>query len=180
MPKTIVPFKNVQNQPLVMAQVREIFFESSARKEFKDEAEKEAFFEKYLGFYLRTYPELAWVAIGEKVLGYLVAAPQSLDPELLSLQPHMKTFEKLFNDYPAHLHINCHHESRGLGVGAQLIETLVEKLKQQSISGLHIMTGPGSANRSFYKKLGFDFESQLDFSGSPILFMGKRLSDNKL
>lgn len=175
MSANIVPFLAVQNRPEVLAEIREIFFESSTKKSFKDPAEKDAFFEKYLGFYLRSFPELVWIAQGARVLGYVVASPDSHGEELLRLQPHMQTFENLFIDYPAHLHINCHHESRGLGVGSKLIEAVIKALKEQNIVGLHIMTGPDSPNRAFYKKLGFDFESQLPFQGAPILFMGKRL-----
>ena len=177
MSASVIPF---QHRPEIVKQVREIFFESSTRKEFKDQAERDAFFEKYVGFYLAHYPELAWVGmLGEKVLGYIVAAPTSTDPELDKIQPHLKAFEALFKDYPAHLHINCHHESRGMGLGSQLVRALEGKLRAEKISGLHIMTGPDSLNRSFYKKLGFDFESELPFRGTPILFMGKRLSENK-
>lgn len=176
MPASVVPFKRVQDRPEVLTQVREIFFESSTRKEFKDESEREAFFQKYVGFYLDHYPELAWIGFsGEKVLGYLVAAPRSSDPELDKIQPHLKAFEAFFKDYPAHLHINCHHESRGMGLGSQLVRVLVAELKIMRIPGLHIMTGPDSQNRSFYKKLGFDFESEVPFRGTPILFMGRRL-----
>ncbi|WP_408096712.1 GNAT family N-acetyltransferase [Peredibacter sp. HCB2-198] len=176
MSASVVPFLAVKDRAEVLLQVREIFFESSTRKEFKDEIERDAFFEKYVGFYLRHYPELAWVGIlGDKVLGYIVAAPKSTDTELCKIQPHLKAFEALFNEYPAHLHINCHHESRGMGLGSQLVKALEGELKASKIAGLHIMTGSDSANRNFYKKLGFDFESELPFRGVPILFMGKRL-----
>ena len=175
MSASIIPFTDVENQAEVLSEIREIFFESSSKKTFKDQAEQDAFFDKYLGFYLRTYPEFVWVAVGDKVLGYVVASPDSHGEELMRLQPHMLTFENLFNDFPAHLHINCHVESRGMGVGSQLIQAVVKDLQAQNVTGLHIMTGPDSANRAFYKKLGFDFESELPFGGSSILFMGKRL-----
>ena len=173
MSASVVPYID---RPEILDQVKEIFFESSTRKEFKDQVERDAFFEKYVGFYLRHYPELAWIGVlGDKVLGYIVAAPASTDPELDKIQPHLKAFEALFKAYPAHLHINCHHDSRGTGLGSQLVRVLVAELKVMKIPGLHIMTGPDSQNRSFYKKLGFDFESELPFRGTPILFMGKRL-----
>ena len=175
MSAVIVPY-----QDSMYKEVREIFFESSTKKTFKDEAEKESFYEKYLGFYLNHYPQFAWVARNERVLGYVIVAPETRNPELQKLQPHLQVFDSLFQSYPAHLHINCHHESRGHGVGSKLIHEAEIKLRQLNIKGLHIMTGSDAANKNFYKKLGFDFQTELNFHGSTILFMGKSLSDDKL
>lgn len=160
----------------IMEQVREIFFESSTKKDFKDEAEKESFYEKYLGFYLRHYPELAWVALDDgQVLGYLVGTSSSCDEELMRIQPHLSVFKKYYKNYPAHLHINCHAQSRGQGIGAQLVKAFEERLKTMNIGGFHIMTGPDALNKKFYQKLGLDFEVVENFHASPILFMGKSL-----
>ena len=175
MSAVVVPYEDSMNE-----EVREIFFESSTKKLFKDEAEKEAFYEKYLGFYLKHYPQFAWVARSERVLGYVIVAPESQNIELQKLQPHLQVFDSYFQNYPAHLHINCHYESRGLGVGSKLILEAETKLRQLNIKGLHIMTSRDAANKSFYKKLGFDFQTELNFHGSMILFMGKSLSDDKL
>lgn len=158
-------------------EIREIFFESSAKKDFKDEFEKEFFFEKYLGFYLRRFPRFAFVAFEHKVLGYVVGAPYSLDEELLELQPHMNTFQGYFNKFPSHLHINCHFEARGQGIGRNLIATFEQELKNLHIKGLHIMTSPDAVNKKFYSSLGFHDHILEDFNGSSILFMGKVLME---
>jgi ribosomal protein S18 acetylase RimI-like enzyme len=160
--------------------VREIFFESSSKKVFNDEAEKMAFLEKYLGYYLRTYPEFIYVSATDRILGYVIASPQSTSHELLGLQPHLNIFKEHTFKYPAHLHINCHRDSRGMGIGSKLILEIQKELQLFKIIGLHIMTSPESTNRSFYKKLGFDFEVVESFNGSPILFMGKNLRMNKI
>ncbi len=175
MSAVIVPYEDSMNK-----EVREIFFESSTKKTFKDESEKDAFYEKYVGFYLRNYPELAWVAKAGRVLGYVIVAPESHNHELQKLQPHLQVFDSHFPNYPAHLHINCHHESRGMGIGSLLIAEAEKKLRFLNIKGLHIMTGSDAANKNFYKKLGFDFQTELNFHGSTILLMGKSLSDDKL
>ena len=169
----LVPF-----EAKYLDEVREIFFESSTKKTFKDENEREIFFYKYLGFYLKHDPELCLVAKEDKVLGYVVATRETFKEELLTIQPHLVAFKKYFADYPAHLHINCHKDARGKGVGSKLIHEIENKLKKRGVSGLHIMTGVDSANQSFYKKLGFDFAVEEDFGGSPILLMGKSLSEN--
>jgi GNAT superfamily N-acetyltransferase len=151
-------------------QVEEIFFDTSTRKEFKNQEERNAFSWKYLHFYLCHFPEYAWVALNKtKVLGYVLGIPFTQDPTLYQLQPHLEIFEDLFDRYPAHLHINCHQDSRGLGIGTLLIGTLIKQLSDQGLSGLHIMTGPISENRHFYQRLGFTDH----FERSGILFMGK-------
>lgn len=169
----IVPFEDKY-----LSEMKEIFFESSTKKDFKDDAEKEAFFFKYLGYYLKSFPDLALVAVEDKVLGYVVSAPVSDGSDLFKIQPHLQCFQGEFEKYPAHLHINCHHDSRGKGIGSKLILEMEKRLKALKITGLHIMTGPLSDNRSFYKKLGYTHSIEQNFHGSPILFMGKSLSEN--
>lgn len=155
------------------SQVDEIFFESSDKKEFKNEEERDLFYQKYLGFYLDRYPELALVAKSEGVLGYTVGALDSNDSELQRLQPHLNLFQEYFDKFPAHLHINCHAMSRGMGIGSLLIETLEKLLESQGVIGYHIMTSPTAKSRDFYRKLGLNFEVVREFKGSQILFMGK-------
>lgn len=164
-----------QLSPRDQRELKEIFFETSAKKDFRDGAEKEAFYQKYLGFYLTHYPQWVWIAKGSRVLGYVVGMPNTSDPKLHQLQPHLQTFQKYFKDYPAHLHINLHAEARGMGLGSKLLQEMVIKLQQANITGLHIMTGPDSRNKTFYQRLGFDFEVTLNFLSSPICLMGKRL-----
>ena len=170
MSASIVPYEEK-----FLPQIRDIFFESSTKKSFKDEAERDAFFYKYLGFYLKYYPHLAWVALDDRVLGYVVSAPISSSEEIDTIQPHLKTFERYFSQYPGHLHINCHHEARGKGIGGMLVAKVIQEFKTLKIAGIHIITGPDALNKNFYKKLGFDQQAVESFQGSPILFMGKRL-----
>jgi ribosomal protein S18 acetylase RimI-like enzyme len=156
-----------------LTQVEEIFLESSVKKIFKDDEEKRQFHWKYLGSYLERSPELALVAKKDgKVLGYVCG---SLVTDF-EMQPHMKIFEDLLRKYSSHLHINCHFESRGLGIGSLLILELEKRLQALNTFGLHIMTGPDSKNRSFYHKLGFSFEEKRLFEDRPILMMGKTLT----
>lgn len=160
----------------MLSELRDIFFETSSIKEFKDEASKEAFFMKYLGFYLKQYPHLCFVVESEKrILGYVVGASESLSESLLSLQPHLELFRNEIINYPAHLHINFHRDAQGQGFGRKLINHLEGVLKTHDINGLHIMTGALEPNRFFYQKLGFTFEIVKDFQTSSILFMGKTI-----
>lgn len=158
-----------------LAELREIFFESSTRKEFADEEEKENFFYKYVGVYLKHFPEYLWVAREGRILGYMAGSPVTDEGELLRVQPHLPVFQKFFTNYPAHLHVNFHPDARGMGLGSKLFSQLEKQFQEAGIRGVHIMTGPDSRNKIFYQRLGFDFEVTLDFRGSPILLMGKRL-----
>jgi ribosomal protein S18 acetylase RimI-like enzyme len=155
--------------------LKQIFFETSTRKIFNNQAERDDFEWKYLGFYLAHYPQFAWVAIDNGiVLGYVLGMPYSKDPSLYQIQPHMKKFESLFDIFPGHLHINCHINARGKGIGKRLVLNLLHQMKVFDVKGLHIMTGVHADNRFFYHKLGFDFEHSED----SILFMGIDLRDN--
>lgn len=154
------------------SQIRDIFFMTSSKNDFQNQNERDAFEWKYLGHYLKNFPDLAWVCIENNiVLGYLVAAPKSDDQELYSIQPHLKLFEKDFLDYPAHLHINCRPEAQGKGIGKKLVHILFKRLSELHVTGVHIMTGPLSENRQFYQKMGFEREIQR----GGILFMGARI-----
>ena len=159
-----------------LTQVREIFFESSTRKEFKDQNERDSFEWKYLGYYLHKYPSFSLVAeMDGKIMGYVVGASQTLIDELFKLQPHLESFKNYLSQYPAHLLINCHVDSRGKGIGSELMRCAMTEFGASSTIGVHIMTAPDSLNREFYRKLGFDFEALEDFQGSTILMMGKKL-----
>ena len=160
-----------------LEELQEIFFISSSRKEFRDEADKEAFFEKYLGYYLKHYPKHVWVAREDRILGYMIGAPVTQDADLYHLQPHLHVFEEHFKYFPAHLHVNFHSMARGKGLGGKLFSELEKQFQGMGIRGVHIMTGPDSPNKSFYQRLGLNFEVALDFKGTPILLMGKSLTD---
>lgn len=137
MSATVVTFEEKH-----LAEVTEIFFESSTKKTFKDEDERKRFFEKYVGFYLRHFPELAIVAIDHgKVMGYVVAAPTSSGSELDALQPHLRVFKDSFKDYPSHLHINCHFESRGKGIGSLLTSVIIVRSIRLSVDWVFVNVG---------------------------------------
>lgn len=159
-----------------LKEVRDIFFESSSRKTFTSKEEKERFFHKYLGYYLLHWKSLSWVAVLDgKVLGYIVASPETNILDLMTIQPHLDIFLDEFTGFPAHLHINCHINSRGRGIGEKLVHTLEQELKKMGIRGVHIITSEDSPNRRFYQKLLFSTEIVKEFQGHKLLFMGKNL-----
>lgn len=77
-------------------------------------------------------------------------------------------------DYPAHLHINLLPQARSTGLGRNLIQTLLLRLTESDISGIHI--GVARANEpaiGFYRAMGFDTVLAEDSGG---LYLGRTLS----
>jgi ribosomal protein S18 acetylase RimI-like enzyme len=164
-----------------LGEVEEIFFETSTRKNFNSAGEKRDFFYKYVGYYLSLHPELCFLAWDEKkILGYILGSPISDESELLKIQPHLNCFKDGLLNYPAHLHINLRAMAQGQGLGRSLTMIFEEKLMEMKIKGVHIITGANATNRSFYTRLGFNFELLRQFNRHELLFMGKALSDNTL
>ena len=90
-------------------QIKEIFFESSAKKEFSTDEEKERFYQKWTSFYFENIEAITLVALdAEKVLGYLMGHPDSKNcTKLYTQNSNYELFEDQFKGFPAHLLINC-------------------------------------------------------------------------
>lgn len=159
-------------------QLEEIFFEASSVKTFRDQEHRSAFFTRWLGVYLEHYPEQVYLAcdgLSGDLLGYLCYHTSSPLPAPYA-HPGTETFLDLYDDYPAHLHINCHHRSRGLGVGRFLVERLCENLAERDVPGVHLLTSPDQDNVRFYQKCGFDQVEDREFKGMMLRWMGKKLT----
>lgn len=165
---------------IVSAKIREIFFLSADPQNISDDpAKNDAFFAKWTGYYFSYEPEwilLAWE--GDRLLGYMMVGTSSR--KALSYydtkNPSYRTFADQFDEYPAHLHINCHPNARGQGTGTFLIEDACARLQKKGLKGLHLITSPTQRNVGFYRRNGFTFELQREYKGFPLLFMGRKLS----
>lgn len=158
-------------------QIQDIFWETSARSDFENEVEKAEFEKRYLGIYLKDYSDLVFVAVNEeRVLGYILGSPSTSDgKDILLANPHLEVFADMFDQYPAHLHINLRAETRGHGIGSELIATFEQSLRAKSVMGLHLITAPTARNVSFYIKNGFMHQVEKSWNGRPLLFLGKTL-----
>lgn len=156
-------------------QVIDIFFESSGIKRFKSDQHKKEFLYKYLGYYFMNYPEYFFVMLkGNKVQGYICGVlDSSLCKELYDIVPHYSIFSDLYDEFPAHLHINTHHLSRGKGVGKELINFFCRKILASQ--GVHIITSPNARNVNFYEKNDFKKIATRQHSEHELLFMGRHL-----
>jgi predicted N-acetyltransferase YhbS len=159
-----------------LAAVSAIFWETSTRKAFHDVDERVLFQERYLNLYLDL--GIALVArLGPEVVGYIVGVTDTLArPDVLQHNPHLQRFEDLFGRYPAHLHINCTARVRGQGVGGLLTKAFETVLREQGVSGVHLITAAGARNVSFYAKNGYAHRVERLWEGRSLLLMGKSLS----
>ena len=166
-----------QDKHTIWQQVEDIFLESSAVQSFESATEKKKFIYKYLEYYKIRYPELFIVAsVQDKIMGYICASSDTIsDNELFKSQPHLESFTDYYPEFPAHLHINCHRESRGLGVGSILVKALESVLGQKSIKGLHLITTEDARNVKFYEKNNYSKIYRAAYNGANLILMGKPL-----
>jgi GNAT superfamily N-acetyltransferase len=149
--------------------VREIFWETSAKKDFKDQAEKDNFQKKYLDFYLDHSEFIGFVFEEEgEVQGYIIGL-KYFALELYTLHPIYKNFTDLINEFPSELHINLTQSTQGKGVGSQLLSRLEQELKT---SGVFLLTNKSARNYQFYLKNNYQCLKELS---NGVVFMSKKL-----
>lgn len=163
----------------VTAKIREIFFLSADPKNISDDQTKnDAFFAKWTGYYFSYEPQmilLAWE--GDKLLGYMMIGTNSRKALAYydTKNPSYRVFADKFDEFPAHLHMNCHPSARGQGTGTFLVEDACARLSKVGLKGLHLVTSPSQRNVGFYRRNEFATEVQREWKGFPLLFMGRKL-----
>jgi len=80
--------------------------------------------------------------------------------------------ESVLERYPAQMHIDLDPRTRGHGYGRQLIQVLIERLRERDVHGLHLDVSTTNYNAiQFYEHLGFEELERTDGS----VYMGKLL-----
>lgn len=154
------------------SKVLEVFWETSARKEFPSVAERQQFQHQYLDAYL---DQLAFVAVEHnQVMGYIIGQLDTLKTEA-SWPAHLHLFREEYIQYPAHLHINCRSAVQGKGLGGQLLAALEAELRARGVKGLHLITAADARNVRFYKKYGYLEIAQRPWKTAQLLLLGKIL-----
>lgn len=174
----IVRFRDVEPSDAVTRALDDIFFGASGTKSFASAAARADFRWRWLGRYLQTWPEDAFLAIGadEAVTGYLIGSmvdPAS-DRAVRDLS-YVNDFADLSRDYPAHLHINLAPHHRSAGTGARLVETFCTHAAAKRAPGLHVVTGQGMRNVGFYLRNGFEQAGATVWKERTLLFLARRL-----
>lgn len=146
-----------------------IFFESSGTQSFADEAERQAFRERWLGKYLADEPEWAYSAITRDgtLAGYLVGS--------LSEASGLEGFAAAATDYPAHLHVNLAAAYRNRGIGGKLVAAFAADAGRAGAKGVHVVTSADARNVRFYERSGFREVARSQLGGRDLLFLGRRL-----
>ena len=158
----------------ILEQVKFIFYSSSSILEFSSPERKIAFFQRWCGEYISHYSDEFYIMYeDQKVLGYLSGCLDSKNGNFS--YPGYRVFEDLFEQYPAHLHINFHLDARGRGLGSLLVEAFCADLKNAGIRGVHLVTSTDAKNISFYKRLDFNYQVSRILNQMNLLFMGKIL-----
>lgn len=161
-----------------LEQIHEIFFSSSLRQMFADEAERSEFLDRWLGRYLRDEPQHAFLALdgNGRIAGYVVGAlgDPATDPRYADIE-YFPALADLTAAYPAHVHINVKANQRNNGVGARLIEAFCVHATARGATGVHVVTGAASRNLPFYARNGFVGLRELTWNGTRIAMLGRRL-----
>jgi GNAT superfamily N-acetyltransferase len=165
--------------PEVLREVERIFFLTSSRKTFPNDAARAEFQERWLGRYLLHDRAHAFVARAEggAIAGYLIGClDDPAETDRFDDIGYFSDFADLTALYPAHLHINLDAAWQSQGIGAMLIETFAAHARARRARGLHIVTGAGMRNVGFYARCGFEPLRELSLDGARLLFMGRKLS----
>ena len=155
-----------------------IFFQSSATQSFASDAARAAFRERWLGRYLRVYPEWVYVATSEggAIAGYLLGCLD--DPAQTPLFSDLGYFQELAAltvRFPGQLHVNLAAEARGAGVGSQLVSAFLDDARAAGCPGVHVVTGRGMRNVVFYERAGFREHGHAVWNGSALVFLAQSL-----
>jgi len=146
-------------------------------------------------YYTEKQSEFVFVCANDldKAVGYVLCAPdekkfrQTMFDEYLPkirkisflayalLKREFSAIDKLYEKYPAHLHIDILPDYQRMGLGGKLIDALIEKLKEEKIIGVKLFCSANNKKGlSFYRKYGF---TELGKQGGSVIF-GYELGEN--
>lgn len=153
-----------------------IFFSSSARQSFESEQEKSQFRERWLGRYIKYFPDCTIVALDKekRAIGYVIGSldDPATDPLFADL-PFLAAFAALTARYPAQLHVNIDADWRGQKIGAALVGAFAELASEAGAPGIHAVTARGMRNVGFYLANGFEERGATTMNGHELIFLGR-------
>jgi GNAT superfamily N-acetyltransferase len=153
-----------------------IFFSSSATQTFESEREKVEFRERWLGRYLKYFPDCTVLALDRerRAIGYVIGSldDPATDPLFADL-PFLAAFAALTARYPAQLHINIDEAWRGRGIGAALIGAFADLASEAGAPGIHAVTSRGMRNIGFYLANGFEERGATVMNDRELVFLGR-------
>ena len=156
-----------------------IFFEASGTKTFATAEVRAAFRERWLGRYLRQYPEWVYLALNDedRIAGYLLGCLD--DPAktpMFSDIGYFQNFAHLTARFPAQIHVNLAPLARGHGTGGRLVSAFSDDARRAGCPGVHVVTARGLRNTKFYALNGFNEAGHIDWQGRELLFLARDLA----
>jgi GNAT superfamily N-acetyltransferase len=161
-----------------LGDIDDIFFESSVRRDFCSQQEREAFRDMSLGRYIEKYRDSFFVALDDagRAVGYLAGCLEN--PTKLNLFNDVSYFryiDDICQDYPAHLHVNVTERHRNRGLGTALVERFADWAKLHSVKGIHLVTSSSARSIPFYRRLSFIELRTLSWNSGTSVCMGRKL-----
>jgi ribosomal protein S18 acetylase RimI-like enzyme len=155
-----------------------IFFESSAKRDFCNEEEKQSFRERSLGRYIVRHRDSFFVALDDakRAVGYLAGClenPTKLDH--FNDIAYFQYIDDICQKYPAHLHVNIASQYRNRGLGTTLVERFAKFAKSHSVEGIQVVTSSASRSIAFYRRLGFRELRTFPWMSVTSVCMGRKL-----
>lgn len=172
----IISFTHFKDNIDIEERLKEIFFESSSVTNFSSEESKNKFYQVWLGHYLEFFAEETFVAFeNEVLLGYITGCLNTFEYKEKLSQPGLERWTNCYENYPAHLHINCHRDARGQGIGGKLLSAFESHCLSKGVKGVHLITASSARNVGFYQKNGYIEVMHSGESPNTLVLLGKKL-----
>ena len=169
-------FVEEENPAEIRAQIKEIFFLSSRRMKVLRGVAREQVFGSWAGYYLDKIPDqtLLFKTHSCGIVGYLTGCFNSAGARPLYRDLfYYQAFDKWYEQYPAHFHVNCHPDFRSQGIGKVLVETFVGYASQAGAAGVHLVTGTRARNRQFYERQKFFKQTTCRLNNTYLVLLGR-------
>jgi len=153
--------------------IRNIFWQTSSKNDFKDHREKEQFQNKYLEYYVNHKNSIGLVYIKDsKILGYILGI-SLFDQSIIEINPIYQDFLDEISVDMGELHINLHPNSQGLGIGSMLISAFEDHLAKSGCRFSFLITHHQAKNYMFYMKNQYQ---EIKRNSNGVVLLTKRLS----
>jgi GNAT superfamily N-acetyltransferase len=161
-----------------LSDIDNIFFESSAKRDFRNEEEKQSFREASLGRYVVRHRDSFFVALDDagRAVGYLAGClenPAKLDH--FKDIAYFRYIDDICQNYPAHFHVNIAGQYRNRGLGTTLVKRFAEWATLHSVEGIQVVTSSASRSIPFYRRLGFRELRTFPWMSVTSVCMGRKL-----
>ena len=161
-----------------LGDIDDIFFTSSARRDFCSQEERHAFREMSLGRYIEKHRSSFFVALDDAghAAGYLAGCLENpLALNHFNDVAYFHSINDLCRDYPAHLHVNVAARHRNRGLGTALVGQFAQWAKLNSVEGIHLVTSSTARSIPFYRRSGFVELITFPWNSETSVCMGRKL-----